>query len=322
MECTYLQIRKKRDQEIQNVSKKHFLLNQFHDQLILQVVNEAIRRVNDEFGPPPSPFCFFMMGSNGRFEQAIWSDQDHGILFLEKNGKNNQYFLNLGKEISKGLFIAGYPHCDGEVMASNSMWCKSLFDWKKQLTSWVTDESWDSIRHLLIFMDARPLYGDGVHLNDLKRNIHDMIHEQHLLKRILENTMHVKKGLNILGGLLVETHGKYAGSLNLKETAFLPFVNSIRLLAIKEKILSYSTLSRIKELPETIMSEVEKKFYEDHFFKLLEIRLKYGNHKDYESGHYLPIEKLRKHQVKEVKEILKAGLHLHQHTRKVIEKGV
>lgn len=321
-ECTYLQLRKKRDLEIQNVSSNHILLNQFHDKLIQQVVNEAIRRIHQEWGPPPSPFCFFMMGSGGRFEQAIWSDQDNGLLFLEKSEEAMSYFLKLGKEISEGLFIVGYPRCDGEVMASNSLWCQSFLDWKKQLTKWVTDESWDSIRYLLIFMDARPLYGDGAHLDDLKIMVHKLIHEHHLLKRILENTMHVKKGINVLGKLLVETHGSHAGSLNLKETAFLPYVNSIRLLALKEKILSYSTLSRIQNLSPSTMSEADKKWYEEQFLKLLDVRLKYGSHENYESEHYLPIEKLNKEQIKEVKEILKAGLQLHLHTRKVIEKGV
>lgn len=318
---TYLSLRVLRNNKIQNIQLNNTNLNTFHDYLIKQVVKEAIERTNAEWGPPPSPFCFFIMGSGGRFEQGIWSDQDHGIVFEKNSEEAEQYFLKLGKEISEGLFITGYDRCDGEVMASNPLWCKSRVEWEEQLTRWIQEATWDSIRHLLIFIDSRPIYGNGEHIYYLKKWAHEKVHERTLLFRILENTMHLKKGTNVLGQLLVETNGPYSGALNVKETAFLPYVNSIRLLAMKENIFTTSTLSRLKNLPEHVMSIQDQKLYEEQFLSLLQLRLLYGQHDNYEAGHYLQVEKLNKRQINELKDILKNGQKLHRYTRKLIEKG-
>ena len=101
------------------------------------------------------------MGSAGRFEQSVWSDQDHGIIYQRARHRNKRLFFALGKEISKGLYLAGYEYCDGDVMASNPFWCKSLSEWQEQLSTGPLDSNWESIRNLLIFIDGRSLYGDS-----------------------------------------------------------------------------------------------------------------------------------------------------------------
>ncbi|MDE3837818.1 hypothetical protein C0966_00145 [Bacillus methanolicus] len=318
----YSEIRDILNQQKRNVSHDHFELNNLHDYIMLQVVKITISRINKELGPTPSPFSFFVMGSAGRFEQGIWSDQDHGIIYDENTQNAKEYFLTLGKEISEGLFQAGYAYCDGGVMASNPLWCKSLKEWKQQLTDWILESSWESIRNLLIFIDGRSLYGEHTYINQLKEIIFHSSQKENLLARMLDNTMHLKKGVGVLGQFLVETHGIHSGMINLKETAFFPFVNSIRLLAIKENILETSTLSRLHNLSEKVLPIQDKKLIEEQFVKLLNYRLTLCNHSDYESGHFLEIEKLSKEQKREMKNIIKIGTHLYQEIRKHTGKEV
>ncbi|EIJ82193.1 hypothetical protein PB1_04635 [Bacillus methanolicus PB1] len=282
----------------------------------------SISRINKDLGPAPSPFSFFVMGSAGRFEQGIWSDQDHGIIYDENSQNAKEYFLTLGKEISEGLFQAGYAFCDGGVMASNPLWCKSFPEWMQQLTDWILESSWESIRNLLIFIDGRSLHGEQSYIKKLKEIIFHSSQKENLLARMLDNTMHLKKGVGILGQFLVETHGIHSGMINLKETAFFPFVNSIRLLAIKENIMETSTLSRLHNLSEKVMPIQHKKLIEEQFIKLLNFRLTLCNHSDYESGHFLDIEKLSKEQKREMKNIIKIGTHLYQEIRKLAGKEV
>lgn len=309
---TYLEVRKNRDAHLNSVRFDSSKLNQFHDTLMMNVVDIAINQSEATFGPAPSPFTFFVMGSAGRLEQSVWSDQDHGIIFTEDSSKAKDYFLQLGKEITKGLFLAGYPYCEGGVMAENPLWCKSTVDWQQQVNRWISESTWESIRNLLIFIDARPLYGESQSIFDIKQQIFQTIHLKHKLERMWENTMHVKKGLNAFGQFLTESYGHYAGKLNLKGKVLQPYINAARLLAFSEKKNESSTLSRLEWLQDS-------QFRED-FQALLELRLRYSPTNDYESGHYLAVNLLSKKEQVFLKEAIKRSSTLRKRVRKILEK--
>jgi len=316
----YAKIRQYRDTYITNVSHNHLKLNQFHDELFQLVLKTALQQTIDQFGPLPSPFCFFVTGSAGRFEQSIWSDQDNGIIYLQQTSYAKAYFLQLGKEISIGLNDAGYSYCDGAVMASNPLWCQSLEDWEQQIDNWLEEASWESIRYLLIFLDARSVYGESSYVEMLKKQIYQEAKKGPLLHRALQNTMFLKKGVNVLGSFLTDTHGPHSGSLNLKEVGFLPYINAARLLAIKEARPETSTLLRLESISDKLLSEKVKQLYKEQFQKLLNYRLLLCPQTNYESGHYLPVSGLSKGQAKELKEILKNGTAFFHAVRRLIEK--
>ncbi|MCM3664168.1 DUF294 nucleotidyltransferase-like domain-containing protein [Mesobacillus subterraneus] len=317
---SYAKIKDFRIKRFKAASINNEELNLFHDFVHESVISVALHEVVMRRGQPSSPFCFFAMGSAGRMEQSIWSDQDHGMVFAAEEPTDLEYFLDLGREISNGMEIVGYKKCSGSVMASNPLWCKSSADWGNQLDYWVTDSTWESIRHLLIFADARSLYGESTLLSILKTQLANYSEKDQLLVRMLHNTMHLKKGVGILGQLLVETYGTFSGSINLKDTAFFPYVNAVRLLAFYEGINGTSTLSRISMLSDSIMTPVEKVFYREHFSDLLEYRLVHGSHIDYDAGHYVDGMALTKKEKKILKEILRAGEHLYEKVRRLIER--
>lgn len=320
MKTSYLEIRRFRDDQIIWVSRNHLQLNQLHDEIMNSVIHVSVKKIEESLGPLPCPFTFFMMGSAGRFEQSVWSDQDHGIIYQLQDSVIHHYFLELGKEISKGLQLAGYDYCDGGVMASNPIWCKSQSEWRQQLINWAMESTWESIRQLLIFIDGRSLFGMASLLESLKLVVYQTIHKENLLIKVLNNTLHLKKGLGILGQILVETHGPHSGSLNLKEKALFPYVNAIRLLAIKGNIFETSTLSRLEKLPEFELPSIMKELYKQQFMKLLNFRLLLSKPDNYENSHYLPVASLSSEQKGEVKEILKNGAVLYRYVRKLIEK--
>ena len=233
---TYSGITDYRKNQMKDAARDHFKLNKLHDILIKQVLDISLKEVIARYGPPPATFSFFVMGSAGRFEQSIWSDQDHGIIYLDSTTEAKTYFLSLGKEISKGLYQVGYPYCDGGVMSGNPFWCKSNTEWEKQIKSWALDASWESLRYLLIFIDGRSIYGQHQLLEQLKSFVYQTVQKEQLLPRLTTNTLHIKKGIGVLGQLLVETHGAHTGSLNIKETALFPYVNAARLLAVKANL--------------------------------------------------------------------------------------
>lgn len=294
-------------------------LNKFHDEIMVKVFETASARMTSE---APCAFVWFITGSGGRFEQGLISDQDHGIIFQEDSSEAGYYFSELGKELSIGLQIVGYPFCEGKVMSSNPLWCQAASSWNSQVVSWMEEGSWVSIRNLQIFYDARKLVGDNELLYHLKNLIHEYNHSHpQFLSRVLENVKHVKKTIGPLGQIIVEEKGIHAGAIDLKYSAFIPYVNAVRLLAWKEAIIETSTISRLKELNKLERYE-ELTHYQENFSQLLQFRLDHlSSTASYDDSHYLYVKKLTKDNQKLIKKILKDGKKLQQYVQRMIEKG-
>lgn len=278
---------------------------------------------SSQHGKPPCPFSWFVLGSAGRFEQGPVSDQDHGMIYETDDGEARGYFLRLGMEISHGLNEVGYPYCDGFVMSSNPLWCRSLKQWSQQINEWIVKETLDSIRYIQILFDARVLIGEYDYIGLLKQQI--LIHceaNPKLLHRFFDNIKHVKKSVGIFGQLLVQPHGPYEGHINLKYSAFLPYVNTTRILAIKEGITDSSTLFRLTKLESLHSYDQFLKPYKDNFKTLLHFRMssiRAGT--SYEESHYLFVKNLSTTEKKVIKQILKDGEKFHSYVQKLIEKG-
>jgi CBS domain-containing protein len=318
----YSNLIKWRDEKWMEHQDSSQALNEFHDEMMKKVFHVALQKHSAQFGPVPCRYEWFVMGSGGRFEQAIISDQDHGLIYEENSEDAKRYFLSLGKELADGLNEVGYPYCDGNVMSSNPVWNKSIVEWEEQLLKWLTEESFECIRFLLIFYDARVLVGEEVYCKKLKKLIHDYVKRNpHLLERLLENTQHVKKAVGFFHQFLTESHGLHAGSIDLKQSGFFPYVNNVRLLAMKESVEATSTLTRLKKLCSMSNYKEDLSWCSDEFEKLLHYRLQYHKKttENYDDIHYLNIKELSKDERKDMKHILLNGQKLQNYTQSVIK---
>lgn len=315
----YLEMRQWRDKHIHKVWENPIALNQFHDMLIKTTVQKAIEKVESELGPAPAHFAFFIMGSGGRSEQSIWSDQDHGIIFAGNEGFKS-YFLRMGEEISNGLSVVGYELCDGKVMSSNPKWCNSVASWEQQISNWLNEASWESLRYFSTFFDSRVLIGEDGFLLRLKEFAFNHLRKDpYLYIRLFENIRHMKKGLGILGQFLPDSFGKETRCINMKEVIFFPYINSLRLLSLKEGIFNPSTLARFQQLPNRY-TNIKK--YQVDFEKLLHLRLYFKKQsKSYEDVHLLNVDYLAKSEKQELKQIMKHGYRLFNETKHIINKG-
>lgn len=317
---TYESIREWKELNITNFLDDIVSLNDFHDQVMLKVLEVASKKM--EIGSAPCDFSWFITGSGGRLEQGLISDQDHGVIYEKSNAVNDLYFQVFGAEISKGLYEVGYPYCEGKVMSSNPMWCKSFDNWRAQLQEWVKDESWETIRYLQIFYDARVLHGKGEFMHQLKSFIYEyQLQHPILLSRFSANVEHVKNVIGPVGQLLVERHGLYHGCVNLKYSGFLPYVNAIRLLSIKEGVMETSTLARMNNLIKMQKYRSLLKYSDRNFVDLLTYRLTLSQVDSYSDTHYLHIEELNKNEQKDIKRIIKGGIKLHREVIVMMKKG-
>lgn len=316
---SYESIKTWKEERIVKYAADSFTLNAFHDSVMHRVFQLAVLRLNK--GNPPCDYCWFITGSGGRYEQGTISDQDHGLVFEKGTKENEAYFLELGREVSYGLEVVGYPYCKGDIMSSNPLWCQPIDSWTEQILHWMEERSLEAIRNLQIFYDARCLQGSEPYIKQMKRLIHQY-QEEHpvLLQRFVQSVRYVKVVIGPLGQMIPEEKGIHQGCIDLKYAAFLPYVNVIRILAMKEGLLETATLQRIEALEQlnpytSILSDCRA-----HFQQLLAHRLSLAKASTYEETHYLPLKSLSKQKRKELKLILKGGKKLHQWIHRLIEK--
>jgi PAS domain S-box-containing protein len=154
------------------------LVSRISDSITEKYINEAIA----ELGTPPAPFAFLALGSEGRREQTLATDQDNAIVFNPKNELDEEicksYFLRLGERVCTSLNHIGYPLCKGGVMAMNSEWCKSLSEWQRTISGWVAVPNPQEILNISIFFDFRPVYGDFELANQLQKYCQKVLKDQ------------------------------------------------------------------------------------------------------------------------------------------------
>jgi PAS domain S-box-containing protein len=208
-----------------------------------------------DLGPPPAAFAFIAMGSQGRQEQTLLTDQDNGIIFAPAENADRQpvadYFLRLGAQVCDGLHRAGYMLCRGKVMASNPRWCRSLPDWIGGFDTWLHKSEPQEITDLSIFFDFRTVYGDADLTHELRRTIHASLRNQPAFFHLFaQNALLFKPPFRLLGNIYLSGGAtEHAGEINLKD-AMMPMVSFARLYALRHQINQTHTLERIEALAE------------------------------------------------------------------------
>lgn len=219
------------------------------------VTERLVQLAIEELGPPPVAFAFIAMGSQGRQEQTLVTDQDNGIIFAPSAAADlpqiNDYFLRLGNQVCTGLNSAGYSFCRGQVMANNLRWCRSLPDWISGFYEWIHKSEPQEIIDLSIFFDFRTVYGSADLSHELRHTIHTgLADEPACFHHLAQNALMFKPPFRLLGNIYLGGGAtEHAGEINLKD-AMLPMVSFARLYALRHQINRTHTLERIEALSE------------------------------------------------------------------------
>jgi PAS domain S-box-containing protein len=209
----------------------------------------------DDLGPPPAPFAFIAMGSQGRQEQTLLTDQDNGIIFVPPAGASpdrvGDYFLQLGERVCGDLHRAGYTLCRGNVMASNPRWCRALPAWIAGFNEWVQKSEPQEVIDLGIFFDFRTVYGAAELTQELRRHIHAALQDAPAFyHHFAQNALTFKPPFRLPGNIYLGGGAtEHAGEINLKD-AMMPMVSFARLYALRHQVNQTHTLERIEALAE------------------------------------------------------------------------
>ena len=216
------------------------------------ILNKIMGFTLEAMGPPPAKFVFMILGSEGRHEQTLKTDQDNAIIFDDVDPKNEpavrDYFLKFGETACNLLDQAGYAFCTGGVMAKNPKWCQPLSVWKEYFSAWIHAAEPEDLLQASIFFDFRHGYGEASLINALRRYLLSSLEGwSGFFRHLTENALHFKPPIGFFRNFVVESKGEHRSALDIK-SAMTPIVDFARIYALKNKIEETNTLDRLSHL--------------------------------------------------------------------------
>lgn len=201
------------------------------------IIERTIQFALAELGPAPCSFAFMVMGSEGREEQTLSTDQDNAIVFEDcapdQLPGRLQYFQALGESVCSRLDLLGYFYCKGDFMAGNSRWCQPVSVWKKAFQEWIVRAESDDLLKLNTFMDMRCLYGEKSLETDLFQTVRSYFAKRENLVTLLEfDALKAHLPLTLLGTLAVASDGEHRDTFDVKDVLAV-VANLARVFALK-----------------------------------------------------------------------------------------
>jgi len=229
----------------QNVTR---FLTTVSDSILQKLIGFAI----DEMGPPPAKFVFMILGSEGRKEQTLKTDQDNAIIIEDLPAKAAKeamgYFFSFSEKVCGWLDEVGYDFCKGGVMAKNRQWCQPLTVWKNYFKQWIHTAEPEALLQASIFFDFRGAYGDTDLIDELRNYLFESLGGwAGFFRHLTENAMFFTPPIGFFRNFLVESQGEHRDSFDIK-AAMQPVVDYARIYALNNRIAETNTLGRLHEL--------------------------------------------------------------------------
>ncbi|MEW4925396.1 DUF294 nucleotidyltransferase-like domain-containing protein [Algibacter sp. 2305UL17-15] len=309
----------------QNIPLTHIIkiISTINDAVTVRAIELSIKKMD---APPPVKFSWIAIGSQGRKEQLLFTDQDNALIFgdvpEEDYGSVKNYFIELSKHVTKTLNVIGFEYCQADMMASNPEWCKSISEWKTQFSDWIVNPDEKAILLSSIFFDYSHVFGNESLVDDLTKGIYEILGDSSRFYSILaKDAMKSPPPLGFFKQFIVEQNGEQKDLFNIKSRALMPLIDAARVIALSKKIKNINNTSeRFEKLAEVEENNKELFLSCAYAFKsLLKFKTKQGIlHEN--SGKFIELSTLSKEEqlklkrcfkpILEIQESLKLRFHL------------
>ena len=226
-------------------------------------------------------WCWMALGSEGRLEQTLATDQDNALIFTTEGdveAARGQY-LQFAQEVNLALDACGFPLCKGGIMARNPRWCLSLDEWRAVFSSWIRQPEPEALLNASIFFDFRALAGEASLVGELRATVLQAAAGNPLFRRAMaENALRAKPPLGLLRDFSPDDSEAFPGTLDLKACGARPFVDGARMLALARGLAATSTAARLRgatttgALPQAEAAAMVDAF---HYIQMLRLRRQY-----------------------------------------------
>jgi len=253
----------------------HFI-STLNDLLTLRIIELTLQ----EMPVPEVRWCWIALGSEGRLEQTLSTDQDNGIIFEAASAETapdlRSRFLPFAQEVNKKLDACGFPLCKGNIMAGNPQWCMSLEEWQGKFSEWIHNAEPQALLNAAIFFDFRSLYGEDELADALREWL--LAHSAGapiFLRHMVQGALQCQPPLGLIRDFTYDDHKDHPHTIDLKMYGSRPFVDAARVLALAKGVPHTSTAQRLRAVAEKVafarddVSAIIDGFY---FIQLLRLR--------------------------------------------------
>jgi CBS domain-containing protein len=256
------------------------LVNQVITSISDSILLKVIERTIENQGKPPSEFVFMVLGSEGRKEQTLKTDQDNAIIYEDKANENREevrhYFLEFASSVSEELNEIGFKFCTGDLMAKNPKWTHSLSHWKENYNLWIENKDAESVMNFSTFFDCRMIYGNKTLIEELQAHVLEKLSNpgEYFYVQLANNALLYDPPLTFFRQIKTVSKGEQK-VFNIKH-AMNPIVDMVRAFALKNKILKTNTGLRLIELKKaSVITDEEYQELTQAYYYLMALRLKH-----------------------------------------------
>jgi CBS domain-containing protein len=192
--------------------------------------------------------CLFLMGSEGRGEQLLRTDQDNGLLLAA--GVDEDMAGEAAERLVEALERLGLPRCPGGIMASNPLWRRPVDGLTDMIRQAVAKPEGEALLRLAMLADARAVAGRGELVQSMRAELHaQLAAHPTVLARMAAQVLAFETPLGVFSGFVLEK-GEHRGELDLKKGGLFPIMHGVRVYALEVGIDETNTFERIERLRE------------------------------------------------------------------------
>lgn len=250
------------------------LISHLNDRILIRLI-DLLRK--DRHPDLPHAFSFIVLGSEGRQEQTLTTDQDNAIVYSDSLTPDEIARIEaFSVDLIDTLIAIGVPPCPGGIMAKNSFWRRSLSGWKDVLDQWLTNSAPENLMNGSMFFDLRTLYGDPELEKEIKQYISAYLsRDSSFLARTAKNVLRFKTPIGLFGRFRLEKGGANRGKMDIKRAGIFAITEGIKVLALEAGDLEGGTLDHIDSLTKSgVLSRDLSEDLEASFNFLVSLRLR------------------------------------------------
>ncbi len=244
------------DQEI-SITFISGIITEINDALIHRAITLSVEKLESEgIKMPGIRWCWLSLGSEGRKEQLLRTDQDNALVYEDPEPGQEEAvkkaFLSLATEVTQILELCGFEKCPSDIMARNPRWCAPISEWKKIFYKWIAVPEPLSLMNSTIFFDFRAGHGDTGLADELRLFIDEEIKKEKMfLPFLAKNALQNPPPLSFMRNLIVERSGEHKNHFDIKLRGMMPLADAARVLCLDMNIHgAWSTFERYQKIAE------------------------------------------------------------------------
>lgn len=208
---------------------------------VAQLNDALMRRIlywaEEDLGEAPAPYAWVALGSEGRKEQTLLTDQDNALVYADEGAEHREYFAAMAEKANRDLAAAGFPVCPGGYMAMNHH--GTITEWRDRFARWVDDPTAQGLLDAAIFFDFRKQVGT-LSLDPMQEVLDTVVQRPFFVRSLVRQALEFRPP----GGIMLRLRGG-STDVDLKRQAIAPVVFLARAYGLEVGSHARNTLERL-----------------------------------------------------------------------------